>query len=110
MGTSRRHRRAVSGRARCSVACLLEGGPTQRRKQAFDARSGGFKTVMYRDGQQDLCKNAEDFFGPDGGDERYLLERLARDVRVTRIYEGTSEIQRIVVAREVLKGAGTGGR
>jgi alkylation response protein AidB-like acyl-CoA dehydrogenase len=30
------------------------------------------------------------------------LERYARDCRVTTIYEGTSEIQRIVIAREIL--------
>ena len=28
-----------------------------------------------------------------------------RDVRVTRIYDGTSEIQRIVIARNLLRGA-----
>ena len=32
----------------------------------------------------------------------YVVERLYRDVRVTTIYEGTSEIQRIVIARELL--------
>ncbi len=35
--------------------------------------------------------------------EDYPIERYYRDARVTRIYEGTSEVQRIVIAREVLK-------
>ncbi|OGQ21625.1 MAG: hypothetical protein A2138_09830 [Deltaproteobacteria bacterium RBG_16_71_12] len=34
--------------------------------------------------------------------EDYPIERLYRDARVTRIYEGTSEVQRIVIARELL--------
>lgn len=34
--------------------------------------------------------------------EDYPIERLYRDARVTRIYEGTSEVQRMVIAREVL--------
>lgn len=33
------------------------------------------------------------------------IERLVRDARVTRIYEGTSEIQRIVIARQIMKQA-----
>ena len=41
----------------------------------------------------------------------YAIERIYRDVRVTRIYEGTSEIQRIVVARELLRASsGDGAR
>ena len=36
--------------------------------------------------------------------EEYAIERLYRDARVTRIYEGTSEVQRIVISRSVLKG------
>ena len=31
------------------------------------------------------------------------IERLMRDAKITQIYEGTSEIQRLVIAREVLK-------
>jgi acyl-CoA dehydrogenase len=31
------------------------------------------------------------------------VERLYRDVRALRIYEGTSEIQKIIIARELLK-------
>ena len=34
--------------------------------------------------------------------EEYPIERLYRDARVTRIYEGTSEVQRLVIARDVL--------
>jgi alkylation response protein AidB-like acyl-CoA dehydrogenase len=33
------------------------------------------------------------------------LERLYREVRALRIYEGTSEIQKLVIAREMLKEA-----
>ncbi|MHB8829021.1 MAG: acyl-CoA dehydrogenase family protein, partial [Syntrophales bacterium] len=34
--------------------------------------------------------------------KEYKVERLYRDARVTAIYEGTSEVQRLVIAREVM--------
>ena len=34
--------------------------------------------------------------------KEYPVERYYRDVRVTRIYEGTSEVQRLVIARKLL--------
>ncbi len=37
----------------------------------------------------------------------YTVERLFRDAKITEIYEGTSEIQRVVIAKEVLKKAGS---
>jgi alkylation response protein AidB-like acyl-CoA dehydrogenase len=38
-----------------------------------------------------------------GYSAEYKIEQLYRDARVTRIYEGTSEVQRLVIARDVLK-------
>src|SRR5476649_489708 len=35
--------------------------------------------------------------------KEYHVERMMRDAKITQIYEGTSEIQRIVISREVLK-------
>ena len=35
--------------------------------------------------------------------QEYLVERYLRDAKITEIYEGTSEIQRIVISRELLK-------
>ena len=49
------------------------------------------------------CYTALQLMGGAGYTEEYPLERYARDVRVTAIYEGTSEIQRVIIARELLK-------
>lgn len=35
--------------------------------------------------------------------KEYHVERLMRDAKITQIYEGTSEIQKIIIAREILK-------
>ena len=42
--------------------------------------------------------------GGYGYSKAYAVERYYRDARVTRIYEGTSEVHRMVIAREVLQG------
>ena len=35
--------------------------------------------------------------------KEYHVERLMRDAKITQIYEGTSEVQRIVIGRSILK-------
>jgi len=46
---------------------------------------------------------ATQVFGGYGYSREYRVERLYRDARVLTLYEGTSEIQRLVIARDVLK-------
>lgn len=50
-----------------------------------------------------VCYEALQVFGGYGYSRDFPLERYARDVRITTIYEGTSEIQRLIIARELLK-------
>jgi alkylation response protein AidB-like acyl-CoA dehydrogenase len=51
-----------------------------------------------------ICDIALQVHGGYGYVRDFPVERNLRDVRVTRIYEGTSEIQRIVIARNLLRG------
>jgi alkylation response protein AidB-like acyl-CoA dehydrogenase len=48
---------------------------------------------------------AVQILGGYGYIKEFPAERLMRDAKITEIYEGTSEIQRIVIARELLRHA-----
>ncbi len=50
------------------------------------------------------CYEAVQMLGGYGYTRDYPVERYARDARITSIYEGTSEIQRLIISREVLRG------
>ena len=51
----------------------------------------------------DVSSKAVQIFGGYGYLKDYPVERFMRDSKITEIYEGTSEIQRLVIARELLK-------
>jgi butyryl-CoA dehydrogenase len=51
-----------------------------------------------------IAARAVQIFGGYGYSKEYPVERYYRDARVTTIYEGTSEIQRIVISKNVLAG------
>jgi acyl-CoA dehydrogenase len=53
-----------------------------------------------------VADRAVQIFGGAGYIADYGVERLYRDVRLFRIYEGTSQIQQLVIARETLKRGG----
>jgi alkylation response protein AidB-like acyl-CoA dehydrogenase len=50
-----------------------------------------------------ICDRMLQLHGGYGYTKDFAIERHVRDVRVSRIYEGTSEIQRMVIARHVLR-------
>jgi len=52
-----------------------------------------------------VADRAVQIFGGAGYIADYGIERLYRDVRLFRIYEGTSQIQQVVIAREMLRGS-----
>jgi alkylation response protein AidB-like acyl-CoA dehydrogenase len=56
------------------------------------------ETAMY------VTTEAVQVFGGYGYMKEYPVERLFRDAKVTEIYEGTSEIQRLVISRELYTG------
>lgn len=52
------------------------------------------------------CSQAIQLLGGYGYLTDYPLERIYRDIRICQIYEGTSEIQRLVISRDILREAG----
>lgn len=56
----------------------------------------------------DMCMkvttDAVQIFGGYGYSREYPVEKLMRDAKIYQIYEGTSQIQRVIIARELLRG------
>ncbi|WP_028878530.1 acyl-CoA dehydrogenase family protein [Terasakiella pusilla] len=51
-----------------------------------------------------VCSDAIQIFGGYGYSSEFPVEKYYRDVRICQIYEGTSEVQKIVISRAVLNG------
>jgi len=52
---------------------------------------------------QQVIDQAVQIFGGYGVCKGYLVEKLYREIRALRIYEGTSEIQHLVIANQLLR-------
>ena len=48
-----------------------------------------------------VAVDAVQIFGGDGYSKNHPVERFFRDAKVTQIYEGTNQIQRMVIARKL---------
>lgn len=67
------------------------------------AREASMAKLFSSEAAQRATYSALQLHGGAGYIQDYPLERFARDARITTIYEGTSEIQRLIIAREAMK-------
>jgi alkylation response protein AidB-like acyl-CoA dehydrogenase len=75
-----------------------EGAP-----EAELTKASAMAKLFCTDTAMDVATEAVQVLGGYGYIKEYPVERMMRDAKITQIYEGTNEIQRIVIAREMLK-------
>ncbi len=78
-------------------AARLKDAGQNFTKEAAMAKLFASQTAM------DVTTEAVQIHGGYGYVQEYHVERMMRDAKITQIYEGTSEIQKIVISRELLK-------
>jgi alkylation response protein AidB-like acyl-CoA dehydrogenase len=76
---------------------------THGRRPEDVARQGLYRQAVGQRGGGRVVDRCLQIFGGRGYDRSYPIERMYREVRVDRIWEGTSEIQRVIVANELIK-------
>ena len=65
----------------------------------FAAQAKMFASAM----ANDVCRHAVQYMGGYGYCREYGVERLLRDVKITEIYEGTNEVQKMVMSGSMLR-------
>jgi alkylation response protein AidB-like acyl-CoA dehydrogenase len=76
---------------------------TMKEKKTPFTREASMAKLFASEMSNKVCDKAVQLHGGYGYIDEFPVERYLRDARVQTIYEGTSEIQRIVIAREVIK-------
>jgi acyl-CoA dehydrogenase len=79
------------------AAFLKDGGKERITKEAAMAK------LFATEAASEVIDQAVQIHGGYGVSKGYLVELLYREVRALRIYEGTSEIQRVVIANQLLR-------
>ena len=67
------------------------------------AKASAMAKLYAAEAAMEITTEAVQIHGGYGYVKEYHVERLMRDAKITQIYEGTSEIQKIVISRELLK-------
>lgn len=80
---------------------LLHAAATARDRGQHITQFSAMAKLMASETAMWVTTQAIQIYGGYGYVKEYPVERLFRDAKVTEIYEGTSEIQRIVIAREL---------
>lgn len=86
-----------AARLLCLKAAALKDAHQDYGMASAMAKVYASETAMW------VTTEAVQIHGGYGFVKEYHVERLMRDAKITQIYEGTSEVQRIVISREVLK-------
>ncbi|MGD9504674.1 MAG: acyl-CoA dehydrogenase family protein [Syntrophobacteraceae bacterium] len=81
---------------------LMRAAFLKDQKKSY-AREASMAKVYATESANKACYDALQILGGYGYTQDFPIERYARDVRITTIYEGTSEIQRIIIARALLQ-------
>jgi alkylation response protein AidB-like acyl-CoA dehydrogenase len=91
--------RVAAARALAHEAAARKDRGDEATKFAAMAKLTASETAMW------VTTQAVQLFGGYGYMRDFPVEKLFRDAKVTEIYEGTSEIQRLVIARELYRRA-----
>lgn len=67
------------------------------------AKEASMAKMFATEAANKACYKALQMLGGYGYTQDFPVERYARDARITSIYEGTNEIQRLIISREILK-------
>ena len=88
-----------AGRLLCwHAAWLLDQGKLEKASFAA-SHAKRFAADM----AMEVATDAVQIYGGYGYTKEYPVEKIMRDVKLVQIYEGTSQIQRVVIARHLLK-------
>ncbi|MEN8248618.1 MAG: acyl-CoA dehydrogenase [Bacteroidota bacterium] len=85
-----------------SKLLVLQAAALKDKKEDFTKASAMAKLFASQTAM-DVTSEAIQIHGGYGYVKEYHVERMLRDAKITQIYEGTSEIQKIVISRELLK-------
>ncbi len=82
---------------------LLMNAAFKKEQGRSFAKEASMAKLFATEAANRACYEAIQMLGGYGYTRDYPVERYARDARITTIYEGTSEIQRLIIARRILE-------